>query len=126
MLDICYRCDKNKKIDYVWFDTGLEYQATKDHLNYLEEKYNIEILKYKAIKSIPMSCKTYGQPFISKNVSEFIQRLQKHEFDWDDNSYEKLCGKYQKCNSALQWWCDSKGSKSQFNISQNKYLKELS
>lgn len=125
MLDICYRCDKNKKIDYVWFDTGLEYQATKDHLKYLEEKYNIEILKYKAIKSIPMSCKTYGQPFISKNVSEFIQRLQKHEFDWENDSYEELCNKYQKCNSALQWWCDSKGSKSQFNISQNKYLKEF-
>ena len=125
MLDICYRCDKNKKIDYVWFDTGLEYQATKDHLKYLEEKYNIEILKNKAIKSIPMSCKTYGQPFISKNVSEFIQRLQKHEFNWENNSYEKLCGKYQKCNSALQWWCDNKGNKSQFNISQNKYLKEF-
>lgn len=31
MLDICYRCDKDKKIDYVWFNTGLEYQATKDH-----------------------------------------------------------------------------------------------
>lgn len=77
MLDICYRCDKNKKIDYVWFDTGLEYQATKDHLNYLEEKYNIEILKYKAIKSIPMSCKTYGQPFISKKhtVNRLFQRM---------------------------------------------------
>ena len=31
MLDICWRCDKDNKIDYVWFDTGLEYQATKDH-----------------------------------------------------------------------------------------------
>lgn len=33
MLDIVWRCDKDNKVDYVWFDTGLEYQATKDHLN---------------------------------------------------------------------------------------------
>lgn len=38
MMDICVRCDVDNKIDYVWFDTGLEYQATKDHLKYLEEK----------------------------------------------------------------------------------------
>ena len=43
MLDIVWRCDKDNKVTYVWFDTGLEYQATKDHLKYLENKYNIEI-----------------------------------------------------------------------------------
>ena len=52
MLDIIWRCDKDNKVDYVWFDTGLEYQATKDHLKYLEEKYNITIKPYKAIKPI--------------------------------------------------------------------------
>ena len=46
MLDICWRCDKDNKIQYVWFDTGLEYQATKEHLKYLEEKYDIEIKPY--------------------------------------------------------------------------------
>lgn len=44
MLDIVWRCDKDNKVTYVWFDTGLEYQATKDHLKYLEEKYNIKQL----------------------------------------------------------------------------------
>ena len=43
MLDIIWRCDKDNKVDYVWFDTGLEYQATKEHLKYLENKYNIKI-----------------------------------------------------------------------------------
>ena len=38
MLDIVWRCDKDNKVTYVWFDTGLEYQATKEHLQYLEEK----------------------------------------------------------------------------------------
>ena len=64
MLDIVWRCDKDNKVDYVWFDTGLEYQATKEHLKYLEDKYNIKIKPYKAIKPIPLSCKQYGQPFI--------------------------------------------------------------
>ncbi|MBO7672424.1 phosphoadenosine phosphosulfate reductase family protein, partial [bacterium] len=45
ILDICTKVDKNKKIKYVWFNTGLEYQATKDHLTYLEKKYDIEIKK---------------------------------------------------------------------------------
>ena len=80
MLDICYRCDINNKIDYVWFDTGLEYQATKDHLVYLENKYNIKIIRYKAKKSIPQSCKEYGQPFMSKDVSQKLEQFQKHNF----------------------------------------------
>ena len=33
MLDLVWRCDINNKVDYVWFDTGLEYQATKDQKN---------------------------------------------------------------------------------------------
>lgn len=44
VLDICVKCDKDKKIEYVWFDTGLEYEATKRHLRELEK--NTE-LRYK-------------------------------------------------------------------------------
>lgn len=44
ILDLCERFKPpNKNIHYVFFDTGLEYQATKDHLDYLENKYNIKI-----------------------------------------------------------------------------------
>lgn len=43
MLDLIHRVDLNKKVKYVWFNTGLEYQATKEHLDYLEQKYNITI-----------------------------------------------------------------------------------
>lgn len=125
MLDICTKCDKNNKIEYVWFDTGLEYQATKEHLKYLEEKYGIEIKSYKAIKPIPLTCKQYGQPFLSKQVSEFMSRLQKHNFKWEDKSYEELIEEYPKCKSALKWWCEEKGSNSKFNITQNKWLKEF-
>ena len=80
MLDILSKVDTKHKVIYVWFDTGIEYQATKNHLNYLEEKYGIHIQREKAIKSIPFSCKEYGQPFLSKHVSEQIDRLQRHGF----------------------------------------------
>ena len=43
MLDLISRVDLDKKVKYIWFDTGLEYQDTKDHLEYLEQKYNITI-----------------------------------------------------------------------------------
>lgn len=125
MLDICKKCDKEGKITYIWFNTGLEYQATKDHLKYLEEKYNIVIEERRAEKPIPICCSQYGQPFLSKQVSEYISRLQKHNFQWDDENFETLLEKYPKCKVALRWWCNAWGDKSKFNIEYNKWLKEF-
>lgn len=127
MLDIIYRVDRDKKVRYVWFDTGIEYQATKDHLEYLESKYNIVIERIKAIKPIPLSCKEYGQPFLSKRVSDMISRLQKHNFKWEDKPFDELYKEYPKCKAALRWWCSNWGGQnsSQFDITQNKYLKEF-
>ena len=124
MLDIVWKCDKDNKVEYVWFDTGLEYQATKDHLKYLENKYGIKIIPYKAIKPIPSTCKQYGQPFLSKQVSEMIRRLQSHNFMFEDKSFEELYKEYPRCKSALEWWCNTKPSKAH-NINQNKWLKEF-
>lgn len=134
VLDICTQCDKDNKIDYVWFDTGLEYEATKIHLKELEQKYGVTIRPYKAKKPIPVACKAYGQPFLSKRVSDYMSRLQRHGFGWENDDFETLLHKYCKwndkrqkwvgCYTALKWWCNQHNS-SQFNISQNKYLKEF-
>lgn len=134
MLDIIWRCDKDNKVTYVWFDTGLEYQATKDHLKYLENKYNIEIRAYKAIKPIPITCRTLGQPFISKNVADMIDRLQRHNFKWEDKPLEELLKKYCEwnekkhdwvgCKAAIMWWCNANRT-SRFCINHNKWLKEF-
>lgn len=124
-LDIVYRCAKGKEVYYYFMDTGVEYNATKEHLKQLEEKYNITIHRFKAQKSIPTCCKEYGQPFISKQVSEFISRLQKHNFTWTDEPFEVLIKKFPKCKSALSWWCCKKGDKSKFDIARNKYLKQF-
>ena len=91
MLDLLERSNKglDKNITYVFFNTGLEYQATKDHLKELEKKYNIEIQVINAKTPIPITCKEYGQPFLSKQVSEFMMRLQKHNFQWEDKPFDE-------------------------------------
>lgn len=133
LLDICSKIDKNKKIQYVFFETGLEYDATRKHIKELEKKYDIHILVARAKIPIPKCCHDYGQPFISKQVSEWIYRLQKHNFDWKNDGekeYETLIKKYPRCKAALRWWCNdwanrTSGAKSSYNIEFNKYLKEF-
>lgn len=124
MMDLFCRIDKDK-IKFVFFDTGLEYRATKDHLNELEDRYNIKIEWIRAKKPIPITCKEYGQPFISKQVSEWIERLQRHNFKWEDKKFDELYKEYPKCKSSLRWWCNEFGDNSKFNICYNKGLKEF-
>jgi 3'-phosphoadenosine 5'-phosphosulfate sulfotransferase (PAPS reductase)/FAD synthetase len=124
MLDILARLDTDKKIIYVFFDTGIEYQATKKHLAELETKYNIKIERIKAIKPVPAGCKQYGLPFWSKYVSEQIERLQRAGFTWEDKPFEELITQYPKCKSALKWWCNLHGENSRFNIAYISGLKE--
>jgi 3'-phosphoadenosine 5'-phosphosulfate sulfotransferase (PAPS reductase)/FAD synthetase len=152
MLDICSKIDTDKKIKYIFFDTGLEYEATKEHLKYLEEKYGITIEVERAKLPIPTCCKQFGQPFLSKQVSQYIQGLQKYKFKWEDEPLSVLLNKYCKsvsiesaiingklkrgvaeyegkyykgCVSSLKWWCNAWGEKSKFNIDYNKNLKEF-
>ena len=113
------------QVVYVWFDTGLEYEATKKHLSFLEEKYGITIHRHKAKKAIPTSCREYGVPFISKRISMYIHRLQKHGFQWEDETLDELLQKYSNCKAALRWWCNDWGKGSSFNISVNAGLKEF-
>ncbi len=130
MLDLIYRIDEQKKVTYVWFDTGLEYKATKDHLKYLEDRYGIEIRREKANKPIPVCTRDYGQPFLSKEISMYIERLQKAGFNFEDLPYEDMLKQYPNCKSSVRWWCNRKAigetdNYSRFNISQRKYLKEF-
>ena len=131
VLDICHKVDRDKKIKYVWFNTGLEYEATKNHLNYLEEKYNIKIERERAIQPIPLTCKKSGQPFLNKYVSNIINRLQKVDFKWEDRPYEELLKEYPTQASAIKWWCNKyteiNGFEkvSRFDIGYNKWLKEF-
>ncbi len=125
MVDICSRLRKDLR--YVFFDTGIEYDATKRHLLYLENRYGISIERIPAAVPVPLGCSRYGVPFLSKFVSDNIYRLQKNGFQWEDRPFEELTRLYPDCGSALKWWCNqyrNEGySSSFFEISRNRHLK---
>ena len=123
MLDLIEKVRNGRPVKYVFYDTGIEYEATKRHLKYLEEKYGIEIERLRAVKPVPLGCRDYGIPFMSKRNSMYISRLQKHGFKWEDEPFDELIKRYPKCQSALRWWCNEWGEKSSFNIDRNKALK---
>lgn len=128
MLDAIYRLDPERKATYIYFDTGMEYDAMKRHLKELEAKYDIKIEKVPPVLPIPTCCRKYGVPFWSKRVSEMIYRLQRHNFKWEDKPFEELIQEYPCCRSALRWWCNDyqrdNGSVSSLNINYAPYLKE--
>lgn len=126
MLDMIERIGyPHSKVHYVFFNTGLEFEATKKHLDYLEEHYGITIECVRAKTPVPLGVKKYGVPFLNKTVSQYISRLQKHGFKWEDKPFDELYVEYTHCKAALRWWCNEWGESSRINISQTKYLKEF-
>ena len=62
---ICtYFRDMLPKCHFVFFDTGLEFLATKKHLEYLENKYGIQINRRRGMP-IPRAIHKYGTPILS-------------------------------------------------------------
>lgn len=128
MLDLIIRCGGKDKTTFVFFNTGLEYEATKKQILYLNEKYGIQIQVVPPIKPIPVCVREHGVPFWSKHVSEMIERLQKYDFKWEDKPFEELYEEYPKCKSALRWWCNKWGTPekvSQFDIGYIRGMKEF-
>lgn len=127
MLDILHKVDRDKKIDYVYIDTGLEYGAIKKHLDYLEQRYDIQIKRVHADMPIPLAVYNTGQPFISKRVAEMIYRLQLHDFDWSDDTFDNHMRRFPNCQEGLKWWDNQHdgGAKSNFNICRHRALKEF-
>ena len=118
------------EIRYTFFDTGLEFDATLRHLTELEHKYGITIERIKPKKSIPATCREYGVPFICKDVSEMLSRLQNHNFNWLDSSEDATLEKYGRCKSALDWYFSRRppsesGKNTKYAISRFKLLREF-
>ena len=129
MLDLFVRCGGKDKTTFVFHNTGLEYEATKRQLRFLEEKYGVKIEVCKPIKPIPLCVQEHGVLWWSKYVSEMIMRLQRHGFQWEDEPFEVLLEKYPRCKSALKWWCSKwemkNGSSGRLNIDWNPGMKEF-
>jgi len=113
------------EMHYVWFDTGIEYTETKKHLKDLEKKYSITIDRRRAKTPVPLGCKIWGQPFMSKQISQYISRLQAHNFQWANEPFDVLYQHYPNCKAALRWWCNEWGPESRANIEKCRLLKEF-
>lgn len=131
MLDLCERVREVAPIEvgYVFIDTGLEYRATREHVAFLEDRYGVTIRRERAEETIPACVKRYGQPFISKMVSQHLGTLQRHGFGWEDATLPVLGSRYPDIpTSTLKWWTDayrtSHGVMSSYCIGRNRWLKE--
>lgn len=126
MLDMLLRCGARGKTDFVFFNTGLEYQATLEHLEQLEKKYNIKISREKPVKSIPTSCLEYGVPFWSKEFSSHLYYMQMHNFQYEDGDFDTLTARYPRMSGPIKWWCNVKAEISRFFvIDRAPYMKQF-
>ena len=64
-------------VRYAFFNTGLEMQATKDHVKETAEKYGVEIETYRPKVNIVQASRKYGIPFVSKIMSAGLSEWQK-------------------------------------------------
>lgn len=112
-------------IPLIFFETGMEYDATYNHIKKMSNNFRIEFVHLE--KSIPMINNEYGTPFISKYVSEMLDRMTKHDFDFknhgglDSNILNNL---YPKMFVAIKWW-NNENTSPRLNIDFDKYLKEF-
>lgn len=58
------------EVDYVWFNTGIEMDATKAHIRYLKSRYGIKIHEESGKKKVAAAVRSVGYPFYSKQFSE--------------------------------------------------------
>lgn len=71
-----------KPVKYVFFNTGLEMKATKDHVKATAEKYGVEIEECRPKINIVKAVREHGIPFISKYFSQALGDWQKKMFRW--------------------------------------------
>lgn len=105
-----------KPVKYVFFNTGLEMKATKDHVKATAEKYGVEIEECRPKIGIVQAVKLCGVPFLSKDTSEKLSRWQKkqlplhivREYDKAEDKKQKhqeLKERYPKCVQVINWLC---------------------
>lgn len=131
MLRFVWELDQENKVKYFFVDTGLEMQATKDHIQYLQELYGIEIETIKPKIPCARSVKEHGYPFFSKQTAQYFHRAQINGFGWDDGTMDEIQAKYpdKKFQSMLRWWCNEavpgEHPVGRTEIRKNAYLKEF-
>lgn len=126
---------------YVFFNTGLEMQAIKDHVRETAEKYGVEIMERRPDINIVMASRKYGIPFVSKIMSAGLSEWQKKgvplsiadEYDSAEDKQAKrreLRERYPKCESVINFLCccNSAGEPRpdiQLVINSSKYMRDF-
>lgn len=64
-------------VQYYFFETGLEMDATRRHVRETAELYGVEIKTVRPKKSIVQATREYGQPFVSKIMSAGLEAVQR-------------------------------------------------
>lgn len=128
-------------VKYVFFNTGLEMQATKDHVKETAEKYGVEIKEERPKVNIVNATRRYGVPFVSKIMSSGLSEWQKkgiplsiaQEYDKASDKAAKrkeLKERYPKCESVINFLCccNSAGEPRpniQLVINSSKYMRDF-
>ena len=144
MIDLIERTRKLfdlPSIKYVFFNTGLEMKATKDHVKATAEKYGVEIEEHHPKVNIVQATRHHGIPFVSKIMSAGLSEWQKKgvplsiadEYDQAEDKIAKraeLKARYPKCESVINFLCccNSKGEPRpniQLVINSSKYMRDF-
>lgn len=144
MIDLIERTRKLfnlPPIKYAFFNTGLEMQATKDHVKATAEKYGVEITEYRPKVNIVQATRQHGVPFLTKIMSVAIGDWQRkgvplsvfEEYDQavcKTAKYNEICERYPNSKLAIKFvcCCDARGepvTRSQLNILSVKYLRDF-
>ena len=105
-----------KPVKYVFFNTGLEMSATKDHVKATAVKYGVEIEERRPKVGIVQAARTYGIPFVSKIMSAGLSEWQKKgiplsiadeyaEAEDKPAKRQELRERYPKCESVINFLC---------------------
>ena len=103
-------------IKYVFFNTGLEMKATKEHVKATARKYGVEIETVRPRMGIVRAVRRYGVPFVSKIMSGGLSEWQKkgvpltiaEEYaEAEDKAAKRaeLRGRYPGCESLINFLC---------------------
>lgn len=128
-------------VKYVFFNTGLEMQATKDHVRAVAEKYGVTIEEHRPKVNIVNATRQHGIPFVSKIMSSGLSEWQKKEIPLSiAREYEEaedkpakrqeLRERFPKCESVINFLCccNSAGEPRpniQLVINSSKYMRDF-
>lgn len=128
-------------IKYVFFNTGLEMKATRNHVREVAEKYNVDIEEVRPKVNIVQATRKHGQPFVSKIMSAGLEEWQKKniplsiadEYSEAEDKIAKraeLKERYPHCEAVINFLCCCNGKGEprpniQLVINSSRYMRDF-